>query len=86
MEEKSTKETSSNYLSPNSINNDAAASSTSLTTSVSSNNNILTVEEATKKAKNASAFYLFFKQLWVMIKRNATFQVSKKYFNSCNIS
>ena len=66
---------SSNYLSPNGANNEAVASSTSLATS--DNNNILTAEEAAKKAKNVSAFLLFFKQLWVMIKRNATLQVSK---------
>ncbi len=69
--------TESNYLSPNSAyNNNEAASSTSLTTSEGSANNFLTAEEAAKKAKNTSAFNLFFKQLWVMLKRNALLQVS----------
>ncbi|RIA85383.1 hypothetical protein C1645_781967 [Glomus cerebriforme] len=74
---KSTKET--NNLSPN-IDNDAAASSTSLATSVTSDNNFLTAEEVVKKAKNVSAFHLFFKQLWIMIKRNAILQ--KRYYKS----
>ena len=72
-------EGATNYLSPNSAynyNDNAATSHTSLATSETSNQNVLTAEEAARKAKNASAFHLFFKQLWIMLRRNAIIQVS----------
>jgi hypothetical protein len=48
--------------------------STEETSSNSDNND---VNESIKKVKNISSFHLFFKQLWVMIKRNAILQVSE---------